>query len=95
MKLDTAEFLEVFERIASIGATPDGGCERLSMSPEDIEARALLTGLLEEEALRSGGSRPARSGRVSRGRTPRSRRFWSDRTSTPSATPESTTACSG
>ena len=51
MKLDTAAFLEVFERIASIGATPDGGCERLSMSPEDIEARALLTGLLEEEGF--------------------------------------------
>ena len=39
MKLDTAAFLEVFERIASIGATPDGGGERLSMSPEHIEAR--------------------------------------------------------
>lgn len=50
MKLDTAEFLEVFERIASIGATPDGGCERLSMSPEDIEARALA-----HRAARGGG----------------------------------------
>ena len=95
MKLDTAAFLEVFERIASIGATPDGGCERLSMSPEDIEASALLTDCSRRRALRSGRSRPARSGRVSRGRTPRSRRSWSGRTLTPSAMPESTTACSG
>lgn len=51
MKLATQEFLETFERIASIGATPAGGCERLSMSAGDIKARATLTGLLEQEGF--------------------------------------------
>ncbi len=51
MKLETAAFLEAFEQLASIGATPEGGCERLSMSDEDIAARTALIELLDREGL--------------------------------------------
>ncbi|PWM26000.1 MAG: hypothetical protein DBX44_01150 [Oscillospiraceae bacterium] len=51
MRLNTQEFRAVFDSIASIGALPNGGCERLSMSDEDMQARAALTALLEEEGF--------------------------------------------
>ncbi len=51
MKLESAEFLKDFETMADIGKTPEGGCERLSMSDEDMQARQTLIGMLEREGL--------------------------------------------
>lgn len=51
MKLELAGFLRDFEAMADIGKTPEGGCERLSMSDEDMQARERLIGMLEKEGL--------------------------------------------
>lgn len=51
MKIDLTEFLKDFELISDIGKTPDGGCERLSMSDEDMLARKTLIELLTDEGL--------------------------------------------
>lgn len=51
MKLESAEFLKDFETMADIGKTPEGGCERLSMSDEDMQARQTLISMLEREGL--------------------------------------------
>lgn len=47
MRPETERFLSDFNRMAAIGALPSGGCERLSMSDEDILARKTLLKLLE------------------------------------------------
>jgi N-carbamoyl-L-amino-acid hydrolase len=39
------------ERMAEIGATPGGGVQRLTLSPEDRQARGLLVSWLEEAGL--------------------------------------------
>lgn len=51
MKLELAEFLRDFEVMTDIGKTPDGGCERLSMSDADMQARKTLMDLLKAEGL--------------------------------------------
>ncbi|HWP51732.1 MAG TPA: Zn-dependent hydrolase [Clostridia bacterium] len=51
MKLELAEFLRDFEAMADIGKTPEGGCERLSLSDEDMQARQTLTQMLLKEGL--------------------------------------------
>ena len=51
MRLDEKIFWRDFDAMAAIGATEAGGCERLSMSDEDIKARALLISMLEEEGF--------------------------------------------
>ncbi len=47
MRPETERFLSDFNSMAAIGALPSGGCERLSMSDEDILARKTLLKLLE------------------------------------------------
>lgn len=51
MKLELTEFLRDFELITAIGETPEGGCERLSMSDEDMLARKKIVELLTAEGL--------------------------------------------
>ena len=51
MKLELAEFLKDFEAMTDIGKTPEGGCERLSMSDEDMQARQTLIDMLTREGL--------------------------------------------
>lgn len=40
-----------FDALAQIGATPDGGINRLALSPEDLRARAWLADRIEEAGL--------------------------------------------
>lgn len=51
MKLDLSGFLSDFEKMTAIGKTKAGGCERLSMSDEDIAARKTLIEMLEKEGM--------------------------------------------
>ncbi|MBQ4538201.1 MAG: Zn-dependent hydrolase [Oscillospiraceae bacterium] len=51
MRLDEKTFWRDFDAMAAIGATEAGGCERLSMSDEDMKARALLISMLKEEGF--------------------------------------------
>ncbi len=51
MKLDQAEFCQDFNAMADIGKTAEGGCDRLSMSDEDMQARETLIGMLEKEGF--------------------------------------------
>ncbi|KAF5031533.1 putative hydrolase [anaerobic digester metagenome] len=51
MKLELAEFLRDYEAMTDIGKTPEGGCERLSLSDEDMLARKTLVAMLEQEGL--------------------------------------------
>lgn len=51
MKLESAGFWKDYDIMTDIGKTPEGGCERLSMSDEDIKARETLIGMLQEEGL--------------------------------------------
>ena len=44
-------FLERYRSITDIGATEQGGCERLSMSDEDMAARGLLLSMLQEDGF--------------------------------------------
>lgn len=51
MKLDEKQFWETYNVMTAIGKTAEGGCERLSMSEEDIAARKKLISMLEAEGL--------------------------------------------
>lgn len=51
MKLDTERFLSDFNKMAAVGALTCGGCERLSMSDEDILARKTLLDMLKREDM--------------------------------------------
>lgn len=51
MRLDTQRFWADFSRVAAVGALSGGGCERLSMSDEDMQARALLADMMREAGL--------------------------------------------
>lgn len=47
MNIDNATFLEHFESLSSIGATPNGGVERQAGSPADGQTRQWFRGLME------------------------------------------------
>ena len=51
MRLDEKSFWRDYDSMTAIGAIEGGGCERLSMSDEDIEARALLISMLKKEGF--------------------------------------------
>lgn len=51
MKLNIPQFLSDYEKMTAIGKTEAGGCERLSMSDEDIAARKTLVQMLEREDM--------------------------------------------
>lgn len=51
MELAQEQFWHDFERMAAIGATAQGGCERLAMSDADMAARSLLMQLMQEAGL--------------------------------------------
>ena len=51
MKLNIPQFLSDYEKMTAIGKTEAGGCERLSMSDEDIAARKTLIQMLESEGM--------------------------------------------
>lgn len=51
MKLDGEKFFKAFDKMADIGKTKAGGCERLSMSDEDILARKALISMLADEDM--------------------------------------------
>lgn len=51
MKLNIPQFLSDYEKMTAIGKTEAGGCERLSMSDEDMAARKTLIQMLESEGM--------------------------------------------
>ena len=51
MRLDEKAFWRDYDEMTAIGAIEGGGNERLSMSDEDIKARALLISMLKKEGF--------------------------------------------
>jgi hydantoinase/carbamoylase family amidase len=51
LKIDSARMRANFDTLAFIGATPEGGINRLALSPEDMQARAWLADQIEEAGL--------------------------------------------
>ena len=52
LRTNGARLLDALARLAEIGATPDGGAERLAFTPEDGAGRDLVRSWMEEAGLR-------------------------------------------
>lgn len=51
LKIDSQRLRADFDTLAFIGATPEGGINRLALSPEDMKARAWLADQIEQAGL--------------------------------------------
>lgn len=51
LAIDGDRLLADFEELSQIGGTPDGGVNRLALSPEDLQARAWFADKIEEAGL--------------------------------------------
>jgi hydantoinase/carbamoylase family amidase len=51
LRIDSERLLADFQQLSEIGATPEGGVSRLSLSPEDLTARAWFADRIDDAGL--------------------------------------------